>query len=86
MTKKEITTVSKVYKNSSIVEMLYDEEKNETSLVIATKKENKIKIEVQKKFTDSQNNLLVPYTATNILIAKKIIFFPSTPQKYKNLP
>ncbi len=77
--KKHIPSVSRKYPDGTILELLYDPEKTQTTFCVW--KDGKFEI-TEKHEEDAA--FLVPYTPYNNLIKHKIVVFPSKPVEYKS--
>lgn len=76
---KGIPTVSAVFKNNEILEMLYDPDKNQTNFALW--KDGSWSIQKEYK---AGNNTLIPYSPDNNLITNGVVLLPSTPVEYKS--
>jgi len=74
---KEIA--SAILENGTLIEMLYERNKNETSLAIY--KNEKIEI---KKFIASNGVTLKPHKAEKDLLKNSVVLFPSKPEEYES--
>ena len=76
---KSIPTVSAVFRNKEILEMLYDPENNQTNFALW--KDGSWSIQNDYK---SGNNTLIPYSPDNNLITNGIVLLPSAPEEYES--
>ncbi len=75
---RDIPTVSEVFKDGGILEMVYDPDAQETGFVFG--KDGDWKVEESHTLNPVFN--LVPYSANNNLIKNEIVLLPSMPQEY----
>ena len=76
--KSKIIT-SEILNDGTIIEMIFDSQKNETSLAIY--KDNEIKC---KKSFEVDGVILKPHSAGKDLLKNKVILFPSEPKEYES--
>ncbi len=76
---KSKTITSEILNDGTIIEMIFDSQKNETSLAIY--KDNEVKC---RKSFEVDGVILKPHSAGKDLLKNKVILFPSEPKKYKS--
>lgn len=74
---KNKTIASEVFSDETIVEMLYNQQKNETSFAVYQNG----KLEIKKSFT-YEGILFKPHSASKDLLKNKVVLFPSEPKEY----
>jgi hypothetical protein len=77
---KSFPTVSAALPGGGLLEMVYDQTKNQTAFIVwqdsTWRIETSVDVEPSKR--------LVPYSAENNLIKNEVVLFPSSPQEYES--
>jgi hypothetical protein len=76
---KTKTTASEVFLDGTIIEMLYNPQKNETSFAIYQNND----LEIKKTF-NYEGILFKPHSASKDLLKNKVVLFPSEPKEYNS--
>jgi len=81
MTKQKIRTTGEVLNDRSIVELIYDPEKDKTQFLVGNEDKQTI-----CDFLKTDTKHYLPYKESNTLIRNKVVLLPSKPLDYGSIP